>query len=97
MMAAIASAAIAADIKGVIIDHSTGDPMSDATVRLLAAGDSTFVKGAIANVDGRYTISGIRRGSYIVEASYLGYNKGYVDVKVGNSNVSADTLRMTDS
>ena len=97
LMAAIASAAIAADIKGVIIDHSTGDPMSDATVRLLAAGDSTFVKGAIANVDGRYTISGIKRGNYIVEATYLGYNKGYVDVKVGNSNVTADTLRMTDS
>lgn len=94
--AAVASAALAADIKGVIVDATTGDPMSDATVRLLTS-DSTFIKGAIAKADGRYTFSNVKRGKYIVESSYIGFNKAYVDVAVTDRNVTADTLRMTDS
>ena len=86
----------AIDIKGVIIDTG-GDPMSDATVRLLAAKDSSFVKGTIADIAGKYTISGVKKGSYIVEATYLGYNKGYVNVSVEKNNVTADTIKLTDS
>lgn len=94
---ALAITVVAADVKGVVQDKSSGDPMSDATVRLLAAADSSFVKGVIANVNGIYSFSGVKQGSYIVEASYIGYNKGYVNVDVKGKRVSADTLYMTDS
>lgn len=93
---AVAATAVAADIRGNISDV-TGQPMPDATVRLLSSRDSSFVKGVIANEKGNYTFSGIKNGRYIVEATYLGYNKGFVNVDVDGANVTADTLRLHDS
>ncbi|MDE7386799.1 MAG: outer membrane beta-barrel protein [Muribaculaceae bacterium] len=96
-VATLALTAVASDLKGLILDKSTGDPMSEATVRLLATPDSSFVKGVIADVDGRYTFTGVKKGRYIVEASYIGYSKGYLDVNVDAGKVTADTLYMSDS
>ncbi|MCM1449406.1 MAG: outer membrane beta-barrel protein [Clostridiales bacterium] len=93
---AAATAAIAADIKGVVADTG-GEPLSDATVRLLQARDSVFVKGVIANANGQYTFSGIKKGNYLIEASYIGFDKGYVKIKVGNNNAKADTLFLSDT
>lgn len=95
-MIAISATAIAVDIKGVIADLQ-GEPLSDATVRLMTAKDSVFVKGAIADDNGCYTLSGVKSGRYIIEATYLGYNKGYLDINVEKKNVTADTLRLSDS
>ena len=51
--AAVASAAAAwaYNITGTVTDNS-GEPLPDATVRLLQARDSAFVKGAIADING---------------------------------------------
>ncbi|MBD5214188.1 MAG: outer membrane beta-barrel protein [Bacteroidales bacterium] len=93
--AVIALGAVAADIKGVVADIDDS-PLGDATVRLLQASDSSFVQGAIANLDGAYSFHGLKKGKYIVEANYIGFNKGYLDVNVGSQNLTLDTLRLSE-
>ena len=66
-----AVAAWAYTVSGVITDES-GEPLSDATVRLLAARDSSFVTGGVADLDGRFSLAGVNKGKYIVEANYIG-------------------------
>lgn len=71
----LASAAkvLAFSISGTIVD-AEGQPMPDASVRILKS-DSSYVKGGAANLDGKYLFSGFSDGKYIVEASYVGIPK----------------------
>lgn len=93
--AVIAPAAV---VKGVVAD-SSGEPLPQATVRLLRADkDSTFVSAAATDLDGRFTLEGVRNGKYVVKAVYLGYRDGVVPVSVsGGRNVQLDTLRLSES
>ena len=91
-----AVAAWAYSVSGVITDE-TGEPLSDATVRLLSARDSAFIAGGVADLYGRFSLSGVNKGKYIIEANYIGYEKGYRNVTVTNASVKADTLRLGDS
>ena len=91
-----AAAAHAYDIKGKIVD-TDGEPMVAATVKLLTAKDSTFVKGVKTNIDGNYTIPGVRNGSYIVEALYIGYRTAHKDTKIGSKSVTLEPIVLETS
>ena len=93
---ATAAAAWAYNISGIVTDNA-GEPLPDATVRLLQAKDSAFVKGAIADIDGAFRITGVNKGKYIVEATYIGYEKLNRPFAVTNSNVKLDTLKIAES
>ena len=94
--AAAAIAAWAYTVSGVVADN-TGEPLADATVRILSARDSSMVTGGVADVNGVYSLPGVKPGKYIIESSYVGYQKGYMPVRVANANLRADTLRLSDS
>lgn len=89
-------AAWAYSVSGTVTDEGN-EPLPDATVRLLAAKDSAFVTGGVADLDGRFSLSGVRQGRYIIEANYIGYQKGYRNLEVKGGNVKVDTLRLGDS
>lgn len=91
-----ALAAWAYTVSGVITDDG-GEPLSDATIRLLSARDSSFIAGGVADLDGRFSLKGIRQGKYLLEGTYIGYGKGYRQINVSNRNVTADTLRLGDA
>lgn len=71
----------AGTIRGKVLD-TAGEPLSDATVRVLAERDSAFVTGAAANADGVFTISNVKAGKYIVQANYIGFDPSYQNVTV---------------
>jgi len=71
-------------IAGKIIDKETQEPVSQANVRILKQGDSTFVTGKASDEEGVFTIP-VRYGSYIVQISYVGYNDVYQNVQVTSS------------
>ncbi len=90
------AAAFAYNISGVVTDGMS-EPMPGATVRVLSARDSSFVKGDITNVDGRYTVTGLSDGRYVLEATYVGYSRALLPVTVKGSSLRADTLKLGDS
>ena len=65
-------------ISGVISDSKSGESLIGVTVRI--ANTST---GASADVEGRYVISGLQPGKYMIQASYVGYaTKNITEVEV---------------
>ncbi len=75
----------------------TGDkPVEFATITLLKAKDSSLVKGAIADLNGRYEFEQIKQGKYLVAAAYVGMSKAYskpFEVK-GSAPISMETLSL---
>lgn len=59
------------------VGASAGKSLEFATLMLLKAKDSTLVKGAISDVDGKYVFENVGAGNYIVTAQQIGYRKTY--------------------
>ncbi|MGN7821146.1 outer membrane beta-barrel protein [Chitinophaga sp. 22536] len=74
----------------------TGDqPVEFATVTLLKAGDSSLVKGAIADINGKYEFEQIKQGKYLIAAAAVGMNKAYSKpFEVGTTGVTVPALAM---
>ena len=65
--------ALAVNISGIVKDAVTTEPLMEASVRLLAAKDSAFVKGISTDIDGRFRLQGVNKGKYIIAVTYIGY------------------------
>ena len=87
----------AADITGLVKDAQTGDPLMEASVRLLSARDSSLVKGVTTGIDGKFKLTAVKSGKYIVSVSYVGYSDLTRDVSVGQSTLRLGTLEMKES
>lgn len=62
--------ALAYNISGVVTD-TDGDALVGASLRLLRSKDSTVIKAAAADGNGRYVLRDIADGRYVLEASYV--------------------------
>ena len=91
-----AGAVSAATVRGSVKD-AAGEPMIEATVRLIAAKDSAFVKGATTDINGNFTLNGVNRGKYILSVSYIGYETAYRDFSVESGNKRLDPIVMKES
>lgn len=68
------------DIKGTIADKETTEAVEGATVQLLSLPDSAFVKGAVADLKGTFSLKDIRKAKYALKISFIGYVTKYVDI-----------------
>ena len=66
----------AQQVTGNVKDEQ-GKALSNSTVSLLNAKDSSVVKLAASNSNGSYVFNGIKAGQYIVSMSYIGYATVY--------------------
>lgn len=91
-----AFAAWSYDITGRLVD-AAGEPLMQASVRLLNPGDSAQVKGAVTDTSGNFTIKTVKKGKYILEASYIGYNTVYSDLSVDKANIALKPITLEES
>src|SRR5947209_18131674 len=59
-------------VAGFLKDES-GSSISNATVALVKAADSSIVKLGVSNQSGIYTLIGIIQGKYLVKTTHVGY------------------------
>ena len=69
-------------IVGKVIEETSGTPLIGANVILLNTS-----KGASADLQGNYTISGVQPGNYQISVSYLGYEEKVLNVTVQANQV----------
>lgn len=72
-------------LKGLVLDEKL-KPIPYATVALLEPKDSTLLFFGIADLDGSFQIKNIVNGSYLLQASYLGYETFYKKLELNKEN-----------
>lgn len=78
-------------VAGVLKDSDNGELLPFVNVAVLDSIDSTFVKGGISNMDGRFEISEVPQGSFLLRVSAIGYQNFSMPFKMTN-NTELGTL-----
>jgi len=71
------------NITGTVYDDVTKEAIEMASIRVLNAADSAYVTGAATDAKGKFTISA-KRGTYIVQVSFMSYLSQYFKVNARN-------------
>ena len=72
-------------ITGNLSDRDTKEPLTQTTVQLLRAKDSTFVAGTISNNDGNFSVKANDDGRYIVRITSIGYKTVIPSFEIGRA------------
>ena len=86
---------VAYNITGWVKDDE-GELLPQATIRILTP-DSTFVKGVTTDTNGRFRLTGVGNGKYIIETTYVGLKPATRDITVKGSNLQLETIAMENS
>ena len=84
----------AAEIKGIVCDKSTGEPLGWTTVALMRP-DSTLAAGATCDDKGAYSLQAVP-GEYIIKASLIGYKDIFKNVKIVSGLNEIEPLNMSE-
>jgi len=80
-------------ISGTVTDQKTGETLIGVTVKI-----ANTTKGSSTDVEGRYILSGLTPGKYIIQASYIGYStKNITEVEVKATGSTAVNIIMSES
>lgn len=85
-------------VSGVVVDEFK-QPLPKLGVKILNASDSSFVKGTTSSDKGRFRVSALPEGNYIVSLSYLGYNTYNKNISLtpDNKQLLLGTIEMVPS
>src|SRR4051794_10983792 len=90
----------AGEIRGVVHDAQTGQPLVGSSIAVRSARDSSLVTGAVTRADGSFRVEGLRPGAYYLRVSRLGYTTGTVSqvaVTPAAPVADAGTVRLATS
>lgn len=92
-----AGALFAGVLRGTVVDAEGNEPLIQASVRVLQPTDSAVVKAAVTNNSGRFSISGLKPGKYIVETSYVGYATQMRDISMTDADKTLKAFVLSES
>ncbi|WP_409416367.1 TonB-dependent receptor domain-containing protein [Flavobacterium sp. PS2] len=70
-------------ISGIIKDKTLKTSIPYVNIVLKSSKNQTFIAGTVSNEEGRFTLSNINSGNYILEISFLGYKTKNQSLYVG--------------
>lgn len=94
----VAGAQATGAISGSTVDASTGQPLADVRVTVLAAADSAAVGAAGSAANGAFRVDGVPLGSYLVSLDRIGYARTVVRAQVtaaGAAALDLGTVRLS--
>ena len=94
LLGAVAQAQNSIDVKAVLIDSKTEEPVGFATVSLIREGQERPAKYTLSDDKGNVTLASVRRGTYTFKAELLGYKTYTAEVKVTDSTVDLGTVKL---
>ncbi len=82
-------------IKGQLADEK-GAVLEYANVLLLNPTDSTLIRGAVTDLDGKFIFEAVEKGGYLVSASSVGFNEIYSSlINSNNDEITIEPLILT--
>ena len=97
-MLAVGWSAFAAVVSGRISDTS-GETLPGANVTIRTLPDSTFVKGAMADLDGEFLVKDLAIGSYSINFSMMGLQDlpYHFDIQSENDTIRFDNVTLSEN
>ena len=83
-----------ATISGLVLDQTTKSPLAYATITLNYKQDGKLLTGTVTSEDGRFSITGLPQGEFIVTVSFIGYKEYKTEILVGRLNKNFDLGRI---
>ena len=85
-------------VRGTVVNRKDGSAIEVAAVRLFhySGKDSTLVQGAQTDLQGVYTLTNIKNGTYRLWVSTLGYKPQRIAVTVQGSDVSLSPIKLEE-
>ena len=83
-------------VTGIVKDAKDSSPVPYTTIALLRS-DSTVVKGVITGEDGKFAIENVESGDYLLQVSFVGYEKIYRMINVPAQNDLGEIKLVEDS
>lgn len=81
-------------IHGKVVNHNN-EPINGASVYLITTTARAILKTAVTNADGAYTIFDYPRGTFIVEATAIGFGKGETEIfSVDDSGLGLPVIKL---
>lgn len=71
-------------LSGIVKDKISKAPLPYVSVVVKTEQDSVFVTGTISNDEGRFSITGIKPGNYVLDISFIGYKASKQPLYVGS-------------
>lgn len=71
-------------LSGIVKDKISKAPLPYVSVVVKTEQDSVFVTGTISNDEGRFSITGIKPGNYVLDVSFIGYKASKQPLYVGS-------------
>jgi len=74
------------------LDKTDNSTLIGADAILLHPADSSVYKGNVADANGKFLITAVASGKYILKVSYLGYSDYFKNIEVKDAPYSAGTI-----
>ena len=78
-------------LAGIVKDKADGSPVPFATAVLLRP-DSSAITGVMTGDDGKFVINNVATGDYLLQVSFIGYERFYRNVNVPSQSDLGDIL-----
>ncbi|MFH1219058.1 MAG: TonB-dependent receptor [Candidatus Eisenbacteria bacterium] len=87
-------------VSGMIKASATNEPLGFANVALINKADTSLVRAATTDKDGKFVFTGVPAGDYLIECSYIGretYHSPYFTIDAGHLKIDLKPIAMTES
>lgn len=78
------------ELSGVVKEEGTSLPVEQATVKLLQPKDSALITGSVSLTDGTFVLKNVKKGSYLINVSFVGYTSTYKAVSIDGKTAAVD-------
>lgn len=94
LICSLSAVAQVSELKGQVLTNENG-PLPYATVTLMNPSDSTMLYFAVTNNNGQWLIKNTKRGEYLFQVAYMGYNTINIRISLPHDQNLVSLLQMT--
>jgi outer membrane receptor protein involved in Fe transport len=87
-------------IRGIVLDHKSGQPVEFATIALFKLRDSSLTTGVVAGAKGDFLMQELPFGRYFMKINFIGYKQTIIDtiaIRPRAPEINLGTIRLRTS
>ena len=92
------------EVNGTVVDKATGETVIGGSIKLMLLPDSSFVEGTTTGAQGEFNLKNVKKGTYALQVSYVGYATKSISVdltqqkkkavNIGYITMAADAIEL---